>query len=235
MESLLSSDMVVLLGLERSGEQIPLEPFQSSSYCIFAVNEGSGIFHADFGRFSFCGPVVLFSTPLQIVYFEDNSPVRYSLLQFHSDFYCIEYHRSEVACNGILFNNIYIQPTLTLDHTNQLILGELLDQIAEELTTGHASEIVLNAYLQLFLARCSQLKSTTLAFVAKNALRDEQMELFRIRLEENFLLLHKPGDYSNMLAMSPKNFTTRCTCYYNKTPTQLIAERINLEAKKELH
>ena len=31
-------------------------------------------------------------------------------IAFHGDFYCIEYHKKEVACNGLLFNNIYQQP-----------------------------------------------------------------------------------------------------------------------------
>jgi AraC-like DNA-binding protein len=35
--------------------------------------------------------------------------------------------------------------------------------------------------------------------------------------------------------MSPNNFSKRCTRYFKKTPSQLIQERLILEAKKLLH
>jgi AraC family transcriptional activator of pobA len=61
------------------------------------------------------------------------------------------------------------------------------------------------------------------------------MERFRQLLDQHYLMLHKPKDYAKLLAMSPNNFTKRCTRYFKKSPSQLIQERLLLEAKKQLH
>src|ERR1700754_1467737 len=90
------------------------KPVQFDEYTIIFIPEGKGVYHADFGVFNYSGPVILFSTPLQVMYIEQSEPAPITMLQFHSDFYCIEYHRAEVACNGLLFNNIYIQPCVKL-------------------------------------------------------------------------------------------------------------------------
>src|ERR1700738_5223827 len=74
------------------------KPVQFSEYTVLFIPEGEGIYHADFGVFPFTGPVLLFSTPLQIIHIEQSKPANLTMLQFHGDFYCIEYHRGEVAC-----------------------------------------------------------------------------------------------------------------------------------------
>jgi AraC family transcriptional activator of pobA len=61
------------------------------------------------------------------------------------------------------------------------------------------------------------------------------MEQFQQLLDQHYLELHTPGEYSSLLAMSPDNFTKRCNRYFKKTPSQLIQERLILEAKKQLH
>jgi len=54
-------------------------------------------------------------------------------------------------------------------------------------------------------------------------------------LDEHFLNLRKPADYAELLSMSRDNFTRRCTRYFRKSPSQLIQEKLMLEAKKQLH
>jgi len=157
------------------------------------------------------------------------------MLQFHGDFYCIEYHRSEVACNGLLFNNVYIQPQITLADNNVPVFVNLLNDIGEELKQDSPSDIVLRAYLQLFLAKSSSIKIKAIDTHTGPVEKDEQMEQFRQLLDQQFLTLRKPNDYAQLLAMSPNNFSKRCSRYFNKTPSQLIQERIVLEAKKKLH
>ncbi|WP_222597051.1 helix-turn-helix transcriptional regulator [Chitinophaga pinensis] len=51
------------------------------------------------------------------------------------------------------------------------------------------------------------------------------MEEFRRLLDKHYLTLHKPADYAELLAMSPNNFTKRCTKYFKKSPSAMIQER----------
>lgn len=224
-----------LLGTKKADTGLLSTPAQFSEYTILFIPEGEGIYHADFGTFNFKGPVMLFSTPLQVIYIEQNKPTPVTILQFHGDFYCIEYHRTEVACNGLLFNNIYIQPCITLVDKDIRVFENLLNDIDEEFKQDSPSEIVLRSYLQLFLAKSSSIKVKLIDNHSDPREKDEQMERFKQLLDQHYLTLHKPNDYAQLLSMSPNNFTKRCSRYFKKTPSQLIQERIILEAKKQLH
>ena len=224
-----------LLGTKKTDTDLLSTPAQFSEYTILLIPEGEGIYHADFGTFNFKGPVMLFSTPLQVIYIEQSKPTPVTILQFHGDFYCIEYHRTEVACNGLLFNNIYIQPCITLVDKDIRVFENLLNDIDEEFKQDSPSEIVLRSYLQLFLAKSSSVKVKLIDNDSDPREKDEQMERFKQLLDEHYLTLHKPNDYAQLLSMSPNNFTKRCSRYFKKTPSQLIQERIILEAKKQLH
>jgi AraC family transcriptional regulator, transcriptional activator of pobA len=224
-----------LLGLKHTAEPEICTPAQYNQYNIFFVSQGSGTFHADFGTFPFEAPVLLFATPLQVINVQNCINIRCTALQFHGDFYCIEYHRKEVACNGLLFNNIYIDPTVKLSTTEAKVFESLLQQLTAECAEDNPSEIVLRAYLQLFLAKASSLKLKAIATNTDRPEHDEQMERFRVLLDEHYLTHHKPSDYASLLAMSPDNFARRCKSYFKKSPSQLIQERLVLEAKKQLH
>lgn len=234
MKRICSSSNETLLGLD-TGEDCLAKPVQYAEYTIVFVEEGEGIFHADFGAFPFKGPVLLFSTPLQMIYIEQPGPCKLAMLQFHSDFYCIEYHKAQVACNGLLFNNIYIEPSVKLNDREARIFKNLLDELAEEFDVSGCDEIVMRGYLQLFLAKSSSIKTRSAANMLNAEERDEQMEEFRRLLDQHYLTLHKPADYAELLTMSPNNFTKRCTKYFKKSPSAMIQERLILEAKRQLH
>lgn len=235
MQEVFSRSGEYLIGLKQADTDLLSSPAQFSEYTILFIPEGEGIYHADFGVFNYIGPVLLFSTPLQVIYIKHKQPQRLAMLQFHSDFYCIEYHRTEVACNGLLFNNIYIQPYVKLSQQDSSVFEHLLNEVNEEFGQESPSEMVLRAYLQLFLAKSSSIKVKLITNNQDRKEKDEQMEQFRQLLDQHYLTLHKPNDYAQLLSMSPNNFSRRCARYFKKTPSQLIQERLILEAKKQLH
>jgi AraC family transcriptional activator of pobA len=224
-----------LLGLKEPQDDFLCKPAQFSEYTVYFIPEGQGTFHADFGAFAFTGPVLLFSTPLQVIYIDDCRVTKSNIIQFHSDFYCIEYHREEVACNGLLFNNIYLDPVVVLTEREAKIFELLLGQMDDEFNQPAPSDIVLRAFLQLFLAKASTIKINAISSQLDKPEKDEQMERFRQLLDQHFLDLHKPSDYASLMAMSPDNLTRHCTKYFRKSPSQLIQERLILDAKKQLH
>ncbi|WP_306353848.1 hypothetical protein [Flavobacterium sp. '19STA2R22 D10 B1'] len=87
---------------------------QSSLYTIIILTKGTGSCKVDFGTYEFTAPAIVFATPFQKIELDGQGIEELKIMQFHGDFYCIEYHKKEVACNGLLFNNAYISPVLTL-------------------------------------------------------------------------------------------------------------------------
>ena len=89
-------------------------------YYIFLL-QGDSLFSVDFNDYTSQGYSLLFLSPYQYFQWKETAP-KMDFIAFHGDFYCIEYHKKEVACNGLLFNNIYQQPHFEV---SQAVFGEL--------------------------------------------------------------------------------------------------------------
>lgn len=228
------ADDEILFDVTECDTQLLSQPVQFGYYTVILIPKGRGVYHADFGAFPFTGPVLLFSTPLQQIYIEEADQLSITMVRFHGDFYCIEYHRSEVACNGLLFNNCYLEPAVNLTPKDCRIFRTTLNELKQEFNEPEPNDIVLRSYLQLLLARSSAIKIKAHKNSGVKEL-DLLMEEFRMLIDEHFLTLHKPSDYAGKLKISPNSLTKRSAKYFKKTPSSLITERLIIEAKKHLH
>ncbi len=212
-----------------------LQPTQFPNYVVLFITKGSGCYYADFGAFPFTAPVLMFATPFQQIHVDSDQPIEFSMLRFHGDFYCIEYHKAQVACNGLLFNNIYIEPSVVLTPEEAEGFGRMFSDVEAEFDVPDPDEMILRSYLQLLLAKAGNIKRRTMKDESMRLKKDEKMEAFEKLLEAHYLEMHKPADYAKLLAMSPNNLSKRCMRYFGKTPSALIQERLVTEAKKRLH
>ena len=206
----------------------------SPMYSIFLL-EGSGKVSVDLVEYSFEGKIMLFTSPYQIIHFNVIKSLNTRRLQFHGDFYCIEYHKKEVACNGLLFNNIYQQPYVNLEDKDFIELDYILGKLIIELdnSTSYAMAVV-RAYLQLILALCSKIKYEDNIVDEERNIHHQLMQ-FKELLENNFREERQPSFYAAQMGISPNSFSKLCKQYFLKTPSTLIHERVILEAKKLIH
>lgn len=206
----------------------------SPMYNIFLL-QGSGKVRVDFVEYIFEGKIVLFTTPYQNIYFSTERTLKTRRLQFHGDFYCIEYHKKEVACNGLLFNNIYQQPYVNLQTENYIEMDAIMEKLIIELEDkSNYSTAVARAYLQLILALCSKIKSKDNVVYEENNTHHPLMK-FKTILENNFHKERQPSFYAAKMGISANNFSKICKQHFLKTPSTLIHERVILESKKLIH
>ena len=214
-----------------------IAPDASSRYHI-VLFRGPGSFSLDFTRYTFSeGNTVLFFSPFQTFLWLGDSSMDMRVLTFHGDFYCIEYHKKEVACNGLLFNNIYLYPHIAVSDAEYEELSMLLDKMEKEATEAEAtfSDAVLKAYLQLLLALCSREKKKQLEQEQVGFALNKEMTDIQQLLDARFLTERSVAFYASSLALSPGAFTKKTRMLFGKTPTRLIQDRVVLEAKKLLH
>ncbi|WP_316820274.1 helix-turn-helix domain-containing protein [Pedobacter gandavensis] len=206
----------------------------SAMYNIIFL-DGTGKVSVDLVEYTFEGKIALFTTPYQIIYFNTPRPVEARMLQFHGDFYCIEYHKKEVACNGLLFNNIYQKPFVNLEMDDYADLNYILEKLIPELeNNGSYSAAVTRAYLQLILALSSKIKSND-NIIDEELNRHHPIMEFKGLLESNFHKERQPSFYADRMAISPNNFSKLCKQVFLKTPSELIHDRVILESKKLIH
>ena len=209
-------------------------PTRVENYCIFMF-EGNGTFAVEATEYTYAPYTLLFLSPYQYFQWQEGTCPDAKLLQFHGDFYCIEYHKKEVACNGFLFNALFLQPHIAVSRAVFDEIVSLFGKIATEMAEENAfSEAVLRSYLQLILALSSKEKSTLLA---EKPLQTEHQLVadFQQLLEKHFIEERELPFYASQLYLSPDAFSKKLKKLLGKTPTKLLQERLVLEAKKQLH
>ncbi|MFC6102441.1 helix-turn-helix domain-containing protein [Olivibacter domesticus] len=207
----------------------------SPCYNILLLN-GAGEISIDHNQFVFSKYTILFATPYQKILINHNNSFNIRQLTFHGDFYCIEYHKKEVACNGLLFNNIYIKPFISISEDQYRVFKndmEHVDQFLKE-NDPHVEPIV-KAYLQVILAKASRLKMKELHENVHLNRQRHPIEKFQTLLEEHYLTKKQPAFYADALLMSTNSFSRKCKEYFGKSPSEMLQERVILEAKKLLH
>ncbi len=71
----------------------------------------------------------------------------------------------------------------------------------------------------------------------ENKIKEPDLDIvrsFNLMVENNYRKLHQVQDYANLLNKSPKTLSNLFKIYNQKTPLQIIQERITLEAKRLL-
>ena len=211
---------------------------RNNYYSLIWVKEGNGKLKTDFSEYNF-GPDSLFSfTPYQPFMFL-STLIKGVAIYFHSDFFCIHKHQTEVTCNGVLFNNIYQIPFILVDEELQNTLNKLIEQIKSEIQNpGLAQYELLISYMKIFLISASRSKTEQqpLALQSKEGNKEPTiLQNLKEAIEKDFKSKHTPNEYAVLLNISPNALAKITKKHFNKTLTNLIAERIIIEAKRELY
>lgn len=212
---------------------------RNNYYSLIWIKEGKGKLLADFSEYKFSNDNLLAFSPYQPFMLTPENRLNGIAIQFHPDFFCIHKHQQEVACNGILFNNIYQPPIITIDKKSKATLQMLIEQMKSEMqNVALAQNEVLISYLKIFLITTSRLKADQ-QIEAKNATYNLQepfiLQSLKDAIEKNYKEKHTASDYATILHITAKALAKIAKTYLNKTLTFLISERIIIEAKRELY
>lgn len=160
------------------------------------------------------------------------------LLFYNRDFYCIQIHDKEVACDGLLFHNVFEIPFVELDHSETALIKSLFQNIQDELEWKDSSaEEMIRTYVKQIIIRATRkwkkqnLDDDTLRIPGS------ELDIFRDfsrLLEIHFREKHNVADYAELLHMAPKTLTHKFKHLNLESPNQFIINRILLEAKRLL-
>jgi AraC family transcriptional activator of pobA len=165
--------------------------------------------------------------------FEDSSTIM--AWQFNREFYCIIDHDSEVSCVGFLFSSTD-HMFVKLSERAQQKLQLLMDVFTEEFkTTDNIQNEMLLVLLKRLIIYATQLAKS--AFAPPRKIPENKFHMlrkFNLLVEANFKTEHSVSFYAQQLCKSPKTLSNLFAIYNQKTPSQIIQERIIAEAKRLL-
>lgn len=211
---------------------------RNNYYSLIWITEGNGKIKADFSEYNFEQNTLFAFSPYQPFMFLSES-IKGMAIHFHPDFFCIHKHHNEVACNGVLFNNIYQPPFIFVDENSAATFKMLMEQMKNEMQNAALAQYeLLVSYLKIFLITASRLK-TEQQPQAQKAMEDIKepfiLQSLKDAIEKDFKTKHTASDYADALNISAKALAKITKTHFNKTLTDLISERIIIEAKRELY
>lgn len=212
---------------------------RNNYYSLIWVKKGNGKVKADFAEHEFKENSLLAFSPYQPFMICTTENIQGIAIHFHPDFYCIHMHQKEVSCNGVLFNNIYQPPFTQIPESATDTFNMVIEQMKNEMqNAGMAQYELLISYLKIFLITASRQKTEQL-LATTNDIQDTKepfiLQNLKDAIELHFKTKHAPSHYADLLNISAKALAKLSKTHFNKTLTDLISERIIIEAKRELY
>lgn len=208
----------------------------SDHYKIYWIEDGSGTYRIDFKEFTINGSGIFCLSPGQVFTIESEQVQSAFQIAFDKDFYCVETHGKEIACNGLLFNNVHRATAISVKDGEKGIFQNLVNQmIAEIENKGSSHRDMLETYLRMFLIQTLRLVDVQEAAVQEVTHQQDQLaQDFIALVEKHFRQEHTVTGYAEKLFIAPKSLTKRLKVLDYPSPSQIIKDRLVLEAKRQL-
>lgn len=190
----------------------------------------------DFQEFQIETDSLLFLNPKVIIKPNETEFGGELLLHFNRDFYCIELHDQEVACDGILYNNVFEIPFIQLNEDQSTDIQNIIREIQSEMKDEDSNtEEMLRILLKLIILKSTRIWKQQHLLSENDQQSDVQfLRKFSKLVEQHYKTHHTVADYAEMLFLTPKNLSKKIGLLSKDTPNDIIKNRIILESKRLL-
>lgn len=216
------------------------KPHIHSYYQIIWFKEGGGKHFVDFKDYKVTENIVFFIAKNQVHYFDNNIHYNGVLLHFNEAFLVHKDSETDFFLKCNLFNNPFKQQFCSIGQETGIILDGYISQLKREFENADefGKEELLRAYLKSFLIQAHRTK--TAQDQSKNyvsfQLDEKRLQLIKFinLIEENYTKGLSIAEYSRLLFVSSRTLANLTGLLLNKTPIQMIQERIIIEAQRLL-
>lgn len=204
-------------------------PHRHKYYEIFWVLEGEGSHSIDFVEYPLSPGRVYFITPGQVHEGHSVPKLMYSI-SFNPDFVSPDY-RSQLDIEQIFSQSSTNTPFVAMDNLGTSELSSLLNLTIRESESKQADMQLLSSLITSFLRYLMRYRPEEQAGHSRT---DQRMVKLMAQIEDHFRHHKDTPFYSDKLALTSKRVNELTRKHFSKTVTQLVHDRIILEAKREL-
>lgn len=239
--SKLQFEIHALKDLIRDHKEDMAKPHIHSFYQIIWFKSGSGKHFVDFHEYDVSENTIFFIAKNQVHAFDQNLGYEGYVIHFSEDFLVQKENDVDFFLKCSMFNNPYQQPSCCVGSGNEYKLDEYISQMQIELLEHkkYGQEELLRLYLKAFLIQVQRRKyelEEQDKGVAPFVVDEKRGQLIRFvnLIEENYTKGLPVSSYADMLFVSLRTLSNLTLQLVNKKPSQMIHERIILEAKRLL-
>jgi AraC family transcriptional activator of pobA len=185
--------------------------------------------------------VEYFFTTNQIAFFTEFHKIEAAslneahLIQFNRPFCCIKDHDNGMCSKGLLFYSASQIPVIIISN-DEIEQFNLLWKIVElEMKTDDLLQFdMLVIMLKRLIILCSRLFKDQKGLIGCESAQLDLIREFNYLVEVHYKNNHSVGQYAALLNKSPKTLSNLFAQYNQKSPLQIIQDRVLLEAKRML-
>lgn len=167
--------------------------------------------------------------------FQFDQPADVVAWQFNREFYCIVNHDKEVSCSGLLFYGTKDVLFLHPDEQEVASLQIMLKVFAEEFSNKDTIQAeMLRVLLKRLIIKCTRLVKAQYLSPSIQTMELDIVRKFNLAVENHYRKHHDVAFYAALLHKSPKTLSNFFSLYHDKSPLQVIHERVALEGKRLL-
>lgn len=211
------------------------QPHRTDFFQIYLFTDGVGIHTVDFEPIEVSPSHILFISKGQVHAFDPNETYDGKALIFTEEFFCRTDFDRKFLQSTLLFNNNFSQSYFKINN-NFNKLNELFSEVLEELkykSDNKKGDILHNLLYRLLLLSEREIDDQT---GIKRKISTPDLLSFRFKQEVNikFKNYKNMGFYTKLLNVSLRSLQLATSSTFNKTPKEIINDRILLEAKRML-
>lgn len=210
-------------------------PHRAQFYHILWIEKGKGTHYVDFNPINIQDNTVLFIPMNSVNKFDISGIYKGKSILFTDSFFCKNQQDFRFLNSSVLFSDIY--PTAKFKvRSNSSELQVILNGMETEFRRDNDSEQypILHNMLHIFLLQSEREMRKQGARELKQGAELDNLLLFKEVLEKKFREEKSVKRYANELNISEKILHKATTQLIDKTPKQVIDDRILLETKRLL-
>lgn len=190
----------------------------------------------DFASYPISTPSLVFVSENELFQLQDEThrQLKGRVLFFSNDFFCIKLNRSETFCDAVIFNTTK-PPYITLGKEEAKKIDYLFLAMSNELKEDNEfKEEIIISQLKTLLLHASKIKLNQFGDVNLSKL-SPIVANFQNLLDQQYEDHHDVQFYASQLNISPRGLNKAVKKELGRTVSELIKEKLIVEAKRELY
>jgi len=210
-------------------------PHRAQFYHVLWIEKGKGTHYVDFNPIPIKDNTVIFIPHNSVNIYDVNGSYQGKAIIFTDSFFCKNNQDIQFLHSSILYSDLYHIARFNIDPQDS-DLSIILNAMETEYQRikDDAQFQILHNMLHVFLLQAEREMRKQGFKELKPCANLDYLILFKDLLEQNFSQERSVNKYASELSISEKQLHKATTTLLDKTPKQIIDERILLEAKRLL-
>jgi AraC-like DNA-binding protein len=212
------------------------EGHRQQYYEIVWLKSGSGNHIIDTVNYPYSGSVLFMLSPGQLHQIHPVEKGEGFIIKFLPSLFTDNKDLDEYLIKTGLFDNIQLEPMIKLNASIHSVLEDVLKKMEAEFNSDEEDkEKVMLSYLKILITHINRLKKINVIRAAAVDLNFSLFQKYKLEVEKNFKTEHSVQAFARKLLTQSRTLNSLSKKYTSKTAGDIIADRIVLEAKRELY